>query len=336
MAARKSISMQDIADELGISKVTVSKALNGKDGVSDELKDRIFRIAEQSGYTLPDYGQRKTRKVGIIMSDRFNSMSDSGKFYMGIYEKIINELRRLSCTSVMITPNRESLMSDMETIEKKGMFDGIILLGILDRVVRDKVDSIDLPKVYADVYDETHKSDSVVTENIYSTYEMTEYLMQMGHREIGFVGTVGATTSITDRYLGYMRALMEQRIEPLKEWRIPDRSLEGEMMELQLPENLPSAFLCNCDEAAFRLVRILKEKGLRVPEDISVVGFDDDIYAELCDPQLTTVAVDMDQIGKAVAKRIVKHMNNPAQKGGEVHRVVGKNIFRDSVKDLNP
>lgn len=335
MAARKTISMQNIADELGISKVTVSKALNGKDGVSDELKDKIFRIAERNGYILPDYGQRKTRKVGIIMSDRFTSMSDSGKFYMGMYERIINELRKAACSSVMIAPNRESLMSDMETIEKKGMFDGIILLGILDRAVRDKVDAVELPKVYVDVYDETHKSDSVVTENIYSTYELTEYLMQMGHKDIGFVGTVGATTSITDRYLGYMRALMEQGIEPREEWKIPDRSLDGEAAELKLPEKLPSAFLCNCDEAAFRLVKILKERGLRIPEDISIVGFDNDIYAELCEPQLTTVAVDMEEIGKVVARRIVRRMDNPNKKGGEVYRVVGKNIFRNSVKDLN-
>ncbi len=335
MAVQKPISMQNIADELGISKVTVSKALNGKDGVSDELKDKIFQVAEQYGYILPDYGQRKTRKVGVIMSDRFTSMSDSGKFYIGMYERIISELRKASCTSVMITPNRNSLMGDLETIEKKGMFDGLILLGILDHVVRDKVDSIELPKVYVDVYDETHKSDSVVTENIYSTYEMTEYLMQMGHKDIGFVGTVGATTSITDRYLGYMRALMEQRVEPNPQWLIPDRTIEGEAIDLKLPDTLPSAFLCNCDEAAFRLVRVLKERNLRIPEDISIVGFDNDIYAELCEPQLTTIAVNMEEIGKVVSKRIVRRMDNPSKKGGEVYRVIGKNIFRNSVRDLN-
>ena len=197
---KNSISMQDIADELNISKVTVSKALNGKDGVSEELKKKIFAVAERYGYMLPDYGQRKTKKVGIVMSERFNS-GDVGKFYMGMYEKIINELRKVSCSSMMITPNHESLKRDIETLETKGMFGGLILLGILDREVRESIDGVSLPKVYVDVYDETHKSDSVVTENIYSAYDITDYLIQMGYREIGFVGTIGATTSITDRYL---------------------------------------------------------------------------------------------------------------------------------------
>lgn len=334
MADRK-VSMQDIADELGISKVTVSKALNGKEGVGEELKVRIFQVAQREGYILPDYGQRKVRKVGIIMSERFSSVSDTGKFYMGMYENIINELRKTSCSSIMITPNRESLESDLETIEKNGIFDGLILLGIIDKVVRDKVDSIDLPKVYVDIYDERHKSDSVVTENIYSTYEMTNYLMQNGHKNIGFVGTIGATTSITDRYLGYSRSLIEQGIYPREEWTIPDRNENGGAIELVLPENMPTAFVCNCDETAFRLVKVLKQRGLQVPQDVSIVGFDNDIYAELCEPQLTTIAVNIEEIGRVTARRMIRYMERPNHIGGTVHRIPGRNIFRSSVRNLN-
>ena len=79
MAERKSVSMQDLADQLGISKVTVSKALNGKDGVGEELKEKIFALARESGYVLPDYGKRRSKKVGIIMSPRF-SFGDEENF----------------------------------------------------------------------------------------------------------------------------------------------------------------------------------------------------------------------------------------------------------------
>lgn len=337
MAGRK-ISMQDIADELGISKVTVSKALNGKDGVGEELKERIFQVAEREGYILPDYGQRKARKVGIIMSERFSSVTDAGKFYMGMYEHIIAELRKASCASIMITPNEESLKTDLEMIEQKGVLDGLILLGILDKEVREKIDAVDLPKVYVDVYDDKHKSDSVITENIYSTYEMTNYLLQNGHRSIGFIGTIGATTSITDRYLGYSRALLEQGLELRKEWIVPDRDEHGCAMALSLPkerEELPTAFVCNCDETAFRLVKQLKEQGIQVPQDVSVIGFDNDIYAELCEPKLTTVAVNTEEIGKLTARRMLRHMEKPSRKGGMVYRIPGKNIYRDSVRNLS-
>ena len=130
MAERKSVSMQDLADKLGISKVTVSKALNGKDGVGEELKEKIFALARESGYVLPDYGKRKSKKVGIIMSPRFSS-GDEGKFYMAMYERIIYELQRASCSSIMISPTTATLPSDMNTIQTRGLFDGLIFLGIL-------------------------------------------------------------------------------------------------------------------------------------------------------------------------------------------------------------
>ena len=257
MAERKSVSMQDLADKLGISKVTVSKALNGKDGVGEELKEKIFTLARESGYVLPDYGKRKSKKVGIIMSPRFSS-GDEGKFYMAMYERIIYELQRASCSSIMISPTTATLPSDMNTIQTRGLFDGLIFLGILDKGVREQIAQIDLPKVYVDIYDQTHKSDSVITENIYSSYELTNYLIQQGHTDIGFVGTVGSTTSISDRYLGYLRRMLEEGISPKNEWRIPDRSEEGIAIPLLLPEKLPTAFVCNCDATAFKLVQTLK------------------------------------------------------------------------------
>ena len=310
MAERKSVSMQDLADKLGISKVTVSKALNGKDGVGEELKEKIFALARESGYVLPDYGKRKSKKVGIIMSPRFSS-GDEGKFYMAMYERIIYELQRASCSSIMISPTTATLPSDMNTIQTRGLFDGLIFLGILDKGVREQIAQIDLPKVYVDIYDRTHKSDSVITENIYSSYELTNYLIQQGHTDIGFVGTVGSTTSISDRYLGYLRRMLEEGISPKNEWRIPDRSEEGIAIPLLLPEKLPTAFVCNCDATAFKLVQALKERGICVPEDVSVTGFDDSIYAQLCSPSLTTVAVDTDAIARLAAKRMIKHMALP-------------------------
>lgn len=333
MAEKKSVSMQDIADELGVSKVTVSKALNGKEGVGEALKKKIADLAEKSGYVLTNYGNRKTKKVGIIMSDRFNS-GDEGKFYMAMYEKIISELQKASCTSMMISPNRHSLAGDLQTIKSSGIFDGLIFLGILDWEVKKQLDAVNLPKIYVDVYDETHKSDSVVTENIYSCYEITNYLIHQGHTEIGFVGTVGATTSITDRYLGYVRSMLENNITPQDVWNIPDRSQEGEAIPLELPKEMPTAFVCNCDETAFQLVKELTAKGYHIPEDISVAGFDNSIYAQVCSPPLTTVAVDIEEIGKLAARRMIKHMNNPAKKGGGVFRIPGKIIYRESVRGI--
>ena len=127
--------------------------------------------------------------------------------------------------------------------------------------------------------------------------------------------------------------MLEKGIHPEEKWMIPDRSEEGTAIELSLPEDLPTAFVCNCDETAFRLVRTLKERGIRVPKDVSVTGFDDSIYAQLCSPPLTTVSVDTDAIARLAAKRMIKHMNEPQKQGGEVYRIPGKIIYRDSVAE---
>ena len=329
MAERKSVSMQDLADKLGISKVTVSKALNGKEGVGEELKEKIFALARESGYVLPDYGKRKSKKVGIIMSPRFSS-GDEGKFYMAMYERIIYELQKASCSSIMISPTTATLPSDMNTIQTRGLFDGLIFLGILDKGVREQIAQIDLPKVYVDIYDQTHKSDSVITENIYSSYELTNYLIQQGHTDIGFVGTVGSTTSISDRYLGYLRRMLEEGISPKNEWRIPDRSEEGIAIPLLLPEKLPTAFVCNCDLAASYLIRKLENEGYRIPEDVSVVGFDNFLYPGLCDIGITTYEVDISEMARRAIHKIVRKIANENYTAG-VFIVDGHVVFKDSV-----
>lgn len=334
MSTKNSVSMQKIADELGISKVTVSKALNGKDGVSNERKKLIFQTAEKYGYVLPDYGKRKSKKIGVIMSERFNS-GNEGSFYMNMYAKIVSEFRAYSYSSFMITPNVKTLESDFKALTEPIMFDGLVFLGIIDAKVRNRFAQIDIPKVYVDIYDQTHKSDSVVTENIYSTYELTDYLIENGHKDIGFVGTVGSTTSITDRYLGYVRRMMESQIEIKKEWTIPDRNDNGEEIEIVVPQKLPTAFVCNCDKSAFELVKSLKAQNIKVPDEVSVVGFDNSIYADICEPKLTTVAVDANKIGEITAKRIRQRMEHNEKKGGEVFRVAGRIIYRDSVKSIS-
>lgn len=331
----KKVSMQKIADEIGVSKVTVSKALNNKEGVSDELKEKIFKVADRYGYILPDYGQRKTIKIAVIINSRFVSTTDSGKFYMKMYEKIAAGLREYDTFCMMLTPTIETAISDLEMITDKEMIDGVILLGVMDEEVKTIVHRANLPKIYVDIYDDSYQSDSVVSENIYSTCELTEYLIRMGHTSIGFVGTIGSTTSISDRYLGYQRAMLEKRLPLNESWSIQDRNMNGEAITMELPSSLPSAFVCNCDETAYRLVRQLKDRGKRVPDDISVVSFDNDIYAELCEPQLTTVSVNFEQIGKVAAKRIMHKIRNVNKTEGKVYRVPGTIIYRNSVKNLN-
>jgi LacI family transcriptional regulator len=334
MMKKRKVSMQSIADELKISKVTVSKALNDKEGVGEELKNKIKEAAARQGYIMPVQEETERKKIGIIMNGRFISEGGGGAIYMRMYEKIVRELGRYNYSTMMLTPSPATIYDDISMMKKENLFKGILVLGLLDQEVREQVKEIDIPKVYVDIYDRTHRSDSVVSENVYSMYDMTRYLIRMGHRKIGFVGTINSTTSITDRYLGFLRAMLEKNMQLRDDWVIPDRSMEGKAVDIELPKEMPTAFICNCDETAFRLTRTLNSHGYTVPDDISIGSFDDDIYAKLTDPQLTTVAVNASLIGKVSVRQIIERIEKPDKKP-EIKRIEGEIIYRNSVKNLN-
>ena len=117
---------------------------------------------------------------------------------------------------------------------------------------------------------------------------MTEHLISTGRRNIGFVGSVLSTSSIMDRYLGYVKAMLRAGLPIRDDWRLEDRDDQGKFMPFSLPHEMPDAFVCNCDAVAYNLVETLKRNGYRVPQDVAVTGYDDYRYSTLCSPQLTS------------------------------------------------
>ncbi|MNW57002.1 HTH-type transcriptional regulator DegA [compost metagenome] len=184
--------------------------------------------------------------------------------------------------------------------------------------------------MFLDFYDEHSDIDSVVTDNFYAAYEMTNYLIQQGHRSIAYVGNLYSTSSIQDRFLGYYKSLLEHRMPMNPDLVLNDRDERGTFIEIDLPAQLPTAFVCNCDQVAHLLVQKLTLLGIQVPAQCSVVGFDNDIYAMLSEPKLTTVEVDIEQMARTAVQSILKKIENPNRSFGRVH-VKGNIIYRESV-----
>jgi LacI family transcriptional regulator len=164
-------------------------------------------------------------------------------------------------------------------------------------------------------------------------YEMTNYLIKKGHQEIAFVGNIYATSSIQDRFLGYYKSLLEHGIKLRDHYIMNDRDEQGRLIDIVLPENMPTAFVCNCDQVAYELINKLQKLGYQVPEDCSVVGFDNDIYAMLAEPKLTTVKVDMAEMAKTAVECIIEKVKNKSKRYGRV-AIRGKIIYRDSVRSI--
>ena len=254
-------------------------------------------------------------------------------FYVKIYQRIADELLERGAIATLVNVARQKDYSVQRVLLEAASFDGVILLGSLDPAFIEMVQQVPIPRIFVDHYDATKSHDCVLVENFYNMYDATCYLLECGHKEIGFVGTTMVTQSINDRFLGYQRALLQWKIPLRQEWILSDRTLDNEPIDMILPSKLPEAFVCNCDETAYRLVQELHRQGVRVPEDLSIVSFDDDIFASMTKPPLTTVAVDVFDMAKKAAECMMENMKPGFQSRGKIYLVKGEIIFRDSVKN---
>ena len=337
----KAVKLADIAERVGVSTVTVSKALSGQKGVSEEVRGKIRSIAEELGYQQPSAARKsqnhKNFNIGILISERFLVKYES--FYWQMYQAVATRATAKECfTMLEVIGMAEEESCRMPKLVQENKVDGIIVIGkMMDAYLQHLNTEAGIPVIYLDYYNGREASDSVISNSYYGTYELTYYLYRMGHRKIAYVGTLLATESITDRYFGYQKALLELGLEQKKEWVLDDRHIEtGEIDTvnmLQIPKDMPTAFVCNCDLTASFLIKKLKDNGYRVPEDISVVGFDNYLYPGLSDIQITTYEVDLKEMAKKAVYNMISKISNENYKPG-IHIVEGHMVLKESVAQI--
>lgn len=334
---KKKVTLDHIAEKSGLSKVTVSKALNNKEGVSEEVKLKVREVAEEIGYKFTAIKvQDKSKHIAIILHQKYIAdHKGNSTFYLKFYQELAVKLNQEGyiCNLFTITPEEE-LKKQLPPMFLEVPLSGIISIGDMNKEYIELLLETQIPIVFLDCYHAECKIDCIATDNYYSTYDITVHLIENGHREIGFVGYTKAP-AIQDRLLGYCRALMEAGIPIKRDYMVTDRNENNEELELILPKQMPTAFVCNGDDTAYKFVQVLKENGYSVPKDVSIVGFDNDIYAEICSPQLTTVAVDREAMTNKAIKVLIDKIEQktPFQKNYTVF-VPGDVIYRNSVKRL--
>ena len=336
----KAIKMADIAQVMGVSTVTVSKALSNQKGVSEELRAKIKQKAAEMGYrTTSVLGQEHAKRnvsytIGAIVADRFLDKYDS--FYWTLYQEVATVAVQRGCFTMLelLQSEDESRMIMPKLLQEKKT-EGLVIIGRLKKDYLDRLmEYADIPVLFLDFYEKSGQCDSVVSNSYFGMYAMTNYLFDMGHEDIGFMGNVLSTDSVTDRYFGYVKSLYEHNVDVNPDWvindRDPDTGRSDGGFKVLLPERMPTAFVCNCDVAAAMLVRALEEAGYKVPEDISVVGYDNYQPPGLCDVRITTYEVDMREMAKRTVKNMIRKISGDHYKQG-VYIVNGRIIHKDSV-----
>lgn len=337
MERRKEVRLENIAKEVGVSIVTVSNALNGKKGVSGELRDKILNTAASMGYQASKMETKKQESYTIVVVVAARYVKQFPSFYMDIYRKTALELNRRGSMPILeiVNEEQERLLHGFSGFLNEEMA-GIIMIGEMDRKYVAQVRKrYHVPIVCVDYYDVFPDMDYIVCDSYGGMEQLTEIMLDAGCRTLMFVGTPEATSSIMDRYLGYCKALEKRGIEPRQEDIIFDRSVDGYeyLADLQLPDVLPDGFVCNCDRTANVLIGKLLARGVKLPQEVSVVGFDHHYSGTQDGMQLTTYENDQKAIAQISASTILKRIGGQKKSSG-VRFVEGKVVYGNTVRTM--
>ena len=321
-------TMQDIADKLNISKVSVSKALGGKPGIGDDLRRSILQTALQMGYEHVPQGTVK--RFAFVVSKHFFLETDA--FYSEMYYRFDQQCLEQHCSATLIIVSGTDLKElRLPTQLEREEFNGIAVAGEMpDDFLRLMVKP-GRPMVLMDFESPAELASALLTDNYYWGCRVTQHLINRGHRDIGFVGQPGSTNSISDRFFGYQRTLLHNGLTYHPEWQLVNNDVRTGLYisNIDLPEALPTAFVCHCDMAATYLLASLSERGLRCPDDVSVISFDNTSLAQTSLPPLTSVNIDI----RAFAREAIELLCAADRSISRIYMPASL-IERDSVRAL--
>lgn len=301
-------TIKDIAKELGISYSSVSRALNGKKGVSEETRKEIEKKAFEMGYQPNDLARGLVNKVsktiGVIIPDITNP------FFSEIVKGIIEESKKENYDIFLCVSNWDAAREEsyLQALRKKQV-DGIIIKPARDQDINIFKD-IKLPLVVLESWNHLENAYAISMNNKRGGYIATKHLTSCGYRNIGFLAGKEESLSSKERKIGWMSALQEEGIDYNETNCIyTDFSIEGgydaTRKLLDLNDSIDGIFAAN-DVIALGALQYLSEKNIEVPKEIGVIGFDNISYSKLPQIMLTTVNQPVYEMGTIAFETIVE------------------------------
>lgn len=312
-------TIREIAKLAGVSPSTVSRVLNRKGNISRQTQSRVISVARSLGYPVPSdkiqaEGSVAVGTVSIVYNKRLSPLV-TDPFYGAVVAGIEESLQQLGY--------RVFLRSIDGTNGHMGLFgedsagnhnDGLLLVGCdasLDIV--SEAEDRGIPIILVDNESKEGRVDCIVSDNEGASSNAMHYLHTLGHRKIGFIGGPQSHVSLAQRYRGYVSALQEFEIDFRRGWVIfaesveahgPEIGYEGTCKLMEATER-PTAIFADNDMTALGVLKALHEKGIKVPEEVSVIGFDNIEVSAHTHPPLTTMHIPKMQMGSLAARRLV-------------------------------
>ena len=306
-------TMRDVAEQAGVSKTTVSHVINDTRFVEEETKQRVLQAIAELGYRPSTVARslttNRTQTVGVIVSDASNH------FFAELLQGIEDVLRPvnyalITCNTAEIL-EREAHYLDLLMGQR---VDGIIAAATSQRwEVLSEADLQHIPIVFVDRYFNGMEGPFVGVDNKQGAYLGTTHLIECGHRRIGILAGFQRLSTMRERLAGFRQALQECSIPLLEEWVITSplsikRGREAMRQMLSLPERPTAIFMANNLLSLGGLLAV-NELGLRCPEDIALVGFDDHPWAAVSCPPLTVIRQPAQELGRVAAQMLLAAIN---------------------------
>ncbi|WP_018750598.1 LacI family DNA-binding transcriptional regulator [Paenibacillus sanguinis] len=326
------VTIQDIADSLGLSRNTVSKALNNNLSIPDETRNKVIRKAIEMNYKQFAY---KSGNIALLTANMPNNSHFGTSLLSGLEQKISSKGFNLSIH--MVRENELNTLALPVNFDKSKV-DGIVCIEMFNKSYSDFITSLGIPTLFidasADLEFSDMKADILLMENSHSTFSITKSLIEEGLSTVGFVGDYHHCMSFSERWDGFNKALFTARIDLDESLCILDEDryiADYQWLKQRLAnmEKLPSAFVCANDFIAIHVIRSLKELNIRIPDEVMVCGFDDAPESRIVEPHLTTVNIYRFEMGFIAAEMVISRIENP-DRPPQITYVKTTPVFRES------
>ena len=332
----KHVTIKDVARQLNVSISTVSRAFNDKYDIRKETRAEILRVAGEMGYRPNPIArkliQQKTFNVGVVVPEFVNSYFP--EVIIGIQEVLIEKGYQ-----VLVMPSNECYTTELKNIKtlEDNMVDGMIIS--LSREAHNNdyyrhLLEIGYPVVFFNRVDEAIPASKVVFDDYKWAYFATEHLVKQGYRKIYHLSGYQHLSLSRNRIRGYQKALDKFSVPYTEGYIIETGFLmeEGQvvMEKLLVDNNIPDAIFAANDPTAIGAMKAIKKAGLKIPEDIALVGFSESKMADVVDPALTSVSQPTFEIGRITAELLLRQINSEGFAAPQTVMLDGKLNVRES------
>lgn len=315
------VTIKDVAALAGVSPSTVSRTCNDHSSISRETKEKVRRAMVQLGYE-PNFQAsnsacQNSKTIGIILPPSQREAYENS-FYLEALRGISQFCNGHQYISTIITgQNENEILEAIRTMIKREQIDGFIMLYSKqnDPIVDYLYSEGYLYVLVGKAYQFANQTIYIDNDNLLAGQEATEYLLNLGHKKIAYLGCESSMVFSSDRKAGYQLALLKHNITPDSKYYIEtDRfsldDCEPLLNLLNSPER-PTAIVVSDDILAVSLERVCMQCGLSIPDDLSIISFNNSLFARLTSLQLTSIDVNSFQLGIEAASQVINHIEDP-------------------------